>query len=145
MSDQIPVWLKPQADRVLQARAVFQAASQDKKRRASRQSLAAGTPHTGSKDVQVAPLVRAAGSPASGRWRVSFVARQAITGWLSEDAEPAGAAHSYTKSSLERSLLLPVFLSSFCVSHMSTIQHAVVTCTQSQTCSSYMYTVIDMQ
>ena len=41
-SDQIPVWLKPQADKVLQARTVFQAASQDKKRRASRQSLAAG-------------------------------------------------------------------------------------------------------
>jgi hypothetical protein len=135
MSDQIPVWLKPQADRVLQSRAVFQAASQDKKRRTSRQPLAAGTPQTGTKDTRQAPLVRAAGNPASGRWRVSFVARQAITGWLSDAAEPAGAAHSYSKSNLERSLLLPVFpLLLLFVPHVYT-----------PACSSCMYTVIDMQ
>ena len=89
MSDQIPVWLKPQADKVLQPIAVQQQAASAKKRRATRLQLADGVQQSDTKEIQQAPLVRAVGNPASSRWRVSFVARQCVHHWFS-DLKPEG-------------------------------------------------------
>ena len=91
MSDQIPVWLKPQADKVLQKTSVVEASAQARKRRATRKQLAAGQPQTEEKDPNiVAPLVKAAGNPASGRWRVSLIARQSIRHFWDPAREPVG-------------------------------------------------------
>ncbi len=91
MSDQIPVWLKPDAGKVLVNHSVRRdarmAASKRKSRRASAegeeqdQEAAANQPRN---------LTTAAGNPANSRARFTFVARQLIFNYYKPDAEPEG-------------------------------------------------------
>jgi hypothetical protein len=90
-SDQIPVWLKPQAEKVLQKAEIVQEAAAQAKTRTRRKSLAAGTPQTDDKEAAgTATLVKAAGNPANERWRVSFVARQRIDDYMNPNVDPTG-------------------------------------------------------
>ena len=85
-SDQIPIWLCPQAGKVLvRQRVVHQAAAY---RRAKKFAKKAGMPPPAS---QPKSHVRGPGTAQAARWRVSLVARQAIVGWFSGSAdEPEG-------------------------------------------------------
>jgi hypothetical protein len=90
-SDQIPVWLKPQAEKVLQKADIVQKAAAQTKNRTRRKSLAAGVPQTDNKEAAGKEcLVKASGNPANERWRVSFIARQRIDDYMNPHVDPTG-------------------------------------------------------
>ncbi len=88
-SDQIPVWLKPDAGKVLQPRSVQQAAQKAQKRR--KVVRAGGAAEGGEKGLQHEyNHPRGPGDSGAARWRVSFVARQAVENFFSNILEPVG-------------------------------------------------------
>ncbi len=91
MSDQILVWLKPCAGKVLVNKTVRRGASTAASKRKSGRASAEGE----EQDRQAAgdqprDLTIAAGNPANSRARFTFVARQLILRYYKPDAEPEG-------------------------------------------------------
>lgn len=100
MSDQIPVWLKPDSGKRLVPRKHIQNAAQQKKRRISRQAAQEVEPteeQAAEANEQDRQLVCTGGNPANSRSRYTLVARQLIYNyfkpWSAQDAdwaEPLG-------------------------------------------------------
>ena len=84
-SDQVPVWLKPSAGKMLApVKKIKLAREQRKRRELARKHGKAIT------EQQEVTQKRGPGSSSAGRWRVSLVARQAIEDYFEEGREPTG-------------------------------------------------------
>jgi hypothetical protein len=92
-SDQIPVWLKPDAGKALMSQSVQKAHRASKKGRKSRAAIAIEDTFEDAvpeEEQQPRTLALAAGNPANSRARFTFVARQLITKYYSKTEEPEG-------------------------------------------------------
>ena len=92
MSDQIPVWLKPDSGKQLMPRKVLQAAHQAHQSRKRRADLVkTGEEQSVEADNQPRQLACAAGNPANSRCRYTlFLARQLIYDFFNPDSQPRG-------------------------------------------------------
>ncbi len=91
MSDQIPVWLKPDAGKVLVHSSIRRASRAAANKRKSRKASAQGEEQDcEAAEDQPRDLTIAAGNPANSRARFTFVARQLILNYYKPDAEPEG-------------------------------------------------------
>ena len=91
MSDQIPVWLKPDAGKVLVKASVGRSNRRASKQRRSRQDVAKGAEQDEeAAEAQPRTLTIAAGNPANSRSRFTFVARQLIHKYYKEGEQPEG-------------------------------------------------------
>jgi hypothetical protein len=91
MSDQIPVWLKPDAGKVLTHKAVGRARRIASNHRKSRRDVAKGAEQDEeAAEAQPRTLTIAAGNPANSRSRFTFVARQLIHKYYKEGVQPEG-------------------------------------------------------
>ena len=91
MSDQIPVWLKPDAGKVLVHKSVGRASRQSAQQRKRRKACAEGEEQNEmAAEEQPRTLTVAAGNPANSRSRFTFVARQLIQNYYKPGVEPEG-------------------------------------------------------
>ena len=91
MSDQIPVWLKPDAGKVLVHKSVGRASRQSAQQRKRRKACAEGEEQNEeAAEEQPRTLTVAAGNPANSRSRFTFVARQLVLNYYKPGAEPEG-------------------------------------------------------
>jgi len=91
MSDQVPVWLMPDAGKVCVSRNVLQAAQRARKDRTRRSAAVGQDAQTAAAAEQAETLVKAPGNPANSRSRYTLVARQAIHDVFSKTREPTGS------------------------------------------------------
>ncbi len=92
-SDQIPVWLKPDAGKPLMSQSVqksHRAAKRMRKSRAAKAMQAAIQDEVEEESAQPRTLALAACNPANSRARFTFVARQLITKYYKKTEEPEG-------------------------------------------------------
>jgi hypothetical protein len=92
-SDQIPVWLKPDAGKPLMSQSLQKAYRASKKGRKSRAAKALEIEVPDDMEGEAAQprtLALAAGNPANSRARFTFVARQLITKYYSKTQDPEG-------------------------------------------------------
>lgn len=91
MSDQVPVWLKPETDKRLVLKQTVQASRWAKKKRASRKAVADGAEQNfEAAEAQPRQLVTALGNPSNSRSRFTLVARQLVLNFFDPDREPEG-------------------------------------------------------
>ena len=91
MSDQIPVWLKPDSGKRLMPRKVLEAAASARKKRKTRAHMVeAGEEQDPEAEEQPRQLVCAAGNPANARSRYTLVARQLVKDFFKPGSEPRG-------------------------------------------------------
>ena len=89
MSDQIPVWLKPTPGKTLTSVLRLQVAAEQRKIRRQNKALSKGKAKAKAKTgPRIASVRRAPGLAA--RWRVSFVARQAVRRYFQPGQAPEG-------------------------------------------------------
>ena len=92
LSDQVPVWLKPDASRRLMKASAVGERRKAKQARRNRANVAAtGEQNAHAAEQQPRQLVAAFGDPSNSRARYTLVCRQLITGYFSEVAQPAGS------------------------------------------------------
>ena len=89
MSDQVPVWLKPDSGKRLMPRKMLQAAQKQRSQR-KRRALAQAEGQSAEADEQIRSLVCAAVNPASSMSRYTLVARQLIHDYYKVGAVPRG-------------------------------------------------------
>ena len=93
MSDQIPVWLKPDSGKRLMPKAVVQEARLSKKKRVSRakaQAVQATREEIVEAEQQPRDLVTTGGNPANSRCRYTLVARQLVKKYFKPGVDPEG-------------------------------------------------------
>lgn len=90
MSDQVPVWCRPDSGKRLVPAQAAQIAGKARARR-RQQRMAGQQPGTEELEDQARTLVCAAGSPANSRFRLTLVARQLIHHYFDPVREPVGA------------------------------------------------------
>ena len=105
MSDQIPVWLKPDSGETLMPRKVLQAAVKAQRGRKRRAVMVQqGLEQSGEAGEQPRQLVCAAGNPANSRSCYTLVARQLVHHYFKPDCQPHGisgdnSCHSQARQS----------------------------------------------
>ena len=92
MSDQVPVWCKPDSGKRLMPKAVLAAASKARAKRKRRWQAVQDGAGDAEADEQPRTLVCSAGNAANSRSRYTLVARQLVRKYFEPDCEPVGAS-----------------------------------------------------
>jgi hypothetical protein len=90
MSDQVPVWLKPDSGKRLRPRAAIAAASKSRAERKRRQEALHDRTQDEAAAQQPRTTIIAAGNPANSRSRYTLCARQLIAHYFDERRQPEG-------------------------------------------------------
>ena len=95
LTDQVPVWLKVKADRVLVSEELLAVRGAEKKRRQSRREQPGGViAELGDEQPDQYTKVSGPGSSGDSRWRVTLVCRQEVHDYFQPDAVPKGLSMS---------------------------------------------------
>ena len=106
LSDQIPVWLKPDSGKVLVPKKLFKAAAKAAKQRKRRDHAVQTADQTEEAADQPRKLVCVAGNPANSRSRYTLVARQLIFKYFNPKLQPEGDQRSQSQQTKHRHSLI---------------------------------------